>query len=104
MPILEPYIAAGDVNVLPSYLPVPDVRAKGFGTIVANSYLIKAAEPILIDTGIPVVKEDFLKSLWGLIGPKDLKAVLLTHHDGDHSGALRTCWKPLHRLSSTPSS
>jgi flavorubredoxin len=88
MPILEPYIAAGDVYVLPSYLPVPDVPAPGLGTIVINSYLIRAAEPILIDAGMPVVKEDFLKALWELIDPKDLGAVLLTHDDGDHTGAL----------------
>ena len=48
MPILEPYIAAGDVYVLPSYLPVPDVPAPGLGTIVINSYLIRSAQPILI--------------------------------------------------------
>ena len=88
MPILEPYIAAKDVYVLPSYLPVPDVPAPGFGTIVVNSYLIKAAQPILIDAGMPVVKRDFLDSLWSLIDPEDLGAVLLTHDDGDHTGAL----------------
>ena len=42
MPILEPYLAADDAYVLPSYLPVPDVPAPGFGKIVVNSYLIKS--------------------------------------------------------------
>ncbi len=88
MPVLEPYIAAGDVYVLPSYLPVPDVPAPGLGTIVINSYLIRSAQPILIDAGMPVVKEDFLKALWELVDPKDLGAILLTHDDGDHTGAL----------------
>ena len=71
-----------------TYLPVPDVPAPGLGTIVVNSYLIRAAQPILIDAGMPVVKEDFLKALWELIDPKDLGAILLTHDDGDHTGAL----------------
>ena len=83
MLILEPYIAADDVWVLPSYLPAP-----GLGSLVVNSYLIKSSDPILIDTGMPVVKEEFLSALWSLIDPKDLKWVLLTHDDAGHSGAL----------------
>ena len=34
MPMLTPYRATNDTYVLPSYLPVPDVPAPGFGTIV----------------------------------------------------------------------
>ena len=88
MQVLEPYIAADDVWVLPSYLPVPDVPIPGRGRIVINSYLIKSSEPILIDTGMPVAREEFLSALWSLIDSKDLKWVLLTHDDADHSGAL----------------
>ena len=88
MPILPPYKATNDTHVLPSYLPVPDVPAPGFGTIVVNSYLIMAQEPILVDTGMPVVKEAFLESLWPLIDPQDLRWIFLTHDDGDHTGAL----------------
>ena len=67
---------------------MPDVPALGLGTIVINSYLIKSAQPILIYAGIPGVKENFLKALWELIDPKDLGAILLTHDDADHIGAL----------------
>lgn len=88
MPILPPYKATDDTWVLPSYLPVPDVPAPGFGTIVVNSYLIMAQEPILVDAGMPVVKEAFLESLWSLIEPQDLRWIFLTHDDGDHTGAL----------------
>ena len=88
MPILPPYKAADDVYVLPSYLRVPDLPCPGFGLLVVNSYLIKAREPILIDTGMPIVKEEFLETLWSLIDPKDLNWILLTHDDGDHTGAL----------------
>ena len=87
MPMLEPYVASGDIYVLPSYLPVPDVPVPGFGNIVINSYLIRSQEPILIDAGMPVVKEEFLRTLWSLIDPQDLRWVFLTHDDGDHTGA-----------------
>lgn len=88
MPILPPYKAGDDVYVLPSYLRVPDVGAPGFGLLVVNSYLIKASEPILIDTGMPIVRQEFLDTLWSLIDPQDLHWILLTHDDGDHTGAL----------------
>ena len=88
MPILPPYKATDDTYVLPSYLPVPDVPAPGFGTIVVNSYVIQAREPVLVDAGMPVVKEAFLQSLWSLIDPRDLRWIFLTHDDGDHTGAL----------------
>ena len=88
MPGLPPYKASDDVYVLPSYLRIPDVPVPGFGLLVVNSYLIKAKEPILIDCGMPIVKEEFLETLWSLIDPQDLNWILLTHDDGDHTGAL----------------
>jgi len=88
MPMLTPYRATADTYVIPSYLPVPDVPVPGFGIIVINSFLIQAREPVLIDTGMPVVREEFLKTLWSLIDPQDLRWIFLTHDDGDHAGNL----------------
>ena len=88
MPMLPTYLAKDDTYVLPSFLPVPDVPAPGFGKLMVNSYLIKAKEPILIDAGMPIVKEDFLKALWSLVDPEDLKWIFLSHDDGDHTGAM----------------
>ena len=62
--------------------------APGFGILLINSYLIKSQQPVLIDTGMPVVKDEFLESLWSLIDPQDLRWIFLTHDDGDHTGAI----------------
>ena len=64
-------------------MPVP-----GFGLLVVNSYLIKSQQPILVDSGMPIVKDEFLESLWSLIDPQDLRWIFLTHDDGDHTGAI----------------
>ena len=88
MPMLPTYLAKDDTYVLPSFLPVPDVPAPGFGKLMVNSYLIKAKEPLLIHAGMPIVKEDFLKALWSLVDPEDLKWIFLSHDDGDHTGAM----------------
>ena len=75
--------AAPDTWVLPSYVPVP-----GLGLIVVNSYLIESREPVLVDTGMPVVRQGFLEHLWSLIEPSKLRWILLTHDDIDHTGSL----------------
>ena len=58
MPMLPTYLAKDDTYVLPSFLPVPDVPAPGFGKLMVNSYLIKAKEPLLIDAGMPIGRVD----------------------------------------------
>lgn len=83
MPMLKPYRATADTYVIPSYLPVP-----GLGKIAINSYLIQAREPILVNAGMPVVRQEFLETLWSLIDTQDLRWVFLTHDDGDHTGGL----------------
>jgi flavorubredoxin len=83
MPSLTPYRASADTWVLPSYLEVP-----GIGLIIVNSYLIESEEPVVVDTGMPVVRQEFLETLWSLIDPQDVRWVILTHDDADHSGNL----------------
>ena len=51
------------------------------------SYLIKDKETILIDTGNPGKVKNILKEIESLnIKPKNIKHILLTHHDVDHIG------------------
>jgi flavorubredoxin len=83
LPALQPYRASPDTWVLPAYLPVPSI-----GLIVVNSYLIEAAEPVLIDTGMPIVRQEFLEALGTLIDPASIRWVCLTHDDVDHTGSL----------------
>jgi Zn-dependent hydrolases, including glyoxylases len=51
------------------------------------SYLINDKETILIDTGRPRKVKNILKEIESLnIKPKNIKHILLTHHDIDHIG------------------
>jgi len=51
------------------------------------SYLIKDKETILIDTGRPGKVKNILKEIESLnIKPKNIKHILLTHHDADRIG------------------
>ena len=80
----KPYKAMSDVEVLSAHFPVP-----GAGFLPVNSFVIKAKEPVLIDTGMGVDSDEFMKALESVIDPQDLKWVWLTHDDADHTGNLQ---------------
>lgn len=80
----ETYQAGADVHVLPSYLPIP-----GYGVLPVNAFLLRAAEPVLVDTGMPVDRGSFLAALGSLIDLGDIRWLWLTHADPDHLGSLR---------------
>lgn len=77
------YSAGPDIHVLPSALPIP-----GLGDQAVNAFLVRSDQPFLVDTGMPVDREGFLESLWSLIDPAELRWVVVTHDDRDHTGAL----------------
>ncbi len=75
--------------------PAPDVTSlsyateiPGLGFLPINAFVIHAAEPMLIDTGAPQSRTEFLDALWSVVEPADLRWVYLTHPDRDHTGAL----------------
>lgn len=72
-----------DITVLHDTAEVP-----GLGFLPVNCFLLRAAQPVLVDTGLPSSKEQFLQELWSLVDPADLRWIWLTHPDRDHTGAL----------------
>ncbi|MEJ2182267.1 MAG: MBL fold metallo-hydrolase [Nitrospirota bacterium] len=87
--MFEPYRATPDIDVLPAYFPVP-----GFGVLPVNSFVLRAAEPVLVDSGMGVLGDAFMEKLSSVIDPGDLKWLWLTHTDQDHVGSL---WQVLKR-------
>ena len=78
------YQVMPDIWVLPSHFPIP-----GMGFLAVNAFVIKGEEPVLVDTGMGVEPEEFMKALESIIDPQDLRWVWLTHDDADHTGNLR---------------
>jgi flavorubredoxin len=74
---------SGNWSVLPGWLPVP-----GLGVLPVNAFLLKGAEPMLVDTGLAAVSDGFLKTLAAEIDPEDLRLIWLSHTDPDHIGNL----------------
>jgi flavorubredoxin len=80
----KPYQATPDIEVLPAHFPIP-----GAGFLPVNAFVIKAQEPVLVDTGMGIESDEFLKALGSVIDPQDLRWVWLTHDDADHTGSLQ---------------
>jgi len=69
---------------LESYAELP-----GLGLLPVNAYLLQAREPVLVDTGMAVLRDEFMQALRSLIDPTTLRWIWITHADADHIGGLR---------------
>ncbi len=53
-----------------------------------NSMVIRSAEPIVVDTGMPENREQFLADVFSIVEPEDIRWVFISHDDIDHTGNL----------------
>ena len=77
------FSVAEGVFVIPSQFSVP-----GLGIVPVNTFVIKAKEPVLVDTGLRGESDSFMERWRSLVDPEDLKWVWLTHTDQDHIGSI----------------
>lgn len=70
-------------SALPAWLPVP-----GMGALAVNAFVLKGAEPMLVDTGLAALRDPFLAALASEIDLDDLRWIWLSHTDADHIGNL----------------
>jgi len=80
----KPYQVMADIEVFPAHFPIP-----GAGFLAINAFVIKAKEPVLVDTGMGIDSEAFMRALESVIDPRELKWIWLTHDDADHTGNLQ---------------
>ena len=79
----SPIQVADETFVIPAQLPIP-----GVGNLYVNASVIRGREPVLVDTGAPIFRTDFLEAAFSLVDPEDVRWIFLTHDDRDHSGNL----------------
>lgn len=80
---MHSYRIRKDVSVLGDHLEVP-----GLGFLPVNAFVIHAAQPVVVDSGLGLHDRDFLGCLAEVIDPADVRWVWLTHPDRDHTGGL----------------
>lgn len=81
--MFEPREIAPDTICLPSYAPVP-----GYGILPVNAFVVRAAAPVLVDTGLGALQGPFMAALEQVIDPADLRWIWISHTDADHLGNL----------------
>lgn len=75
----------GDVHAIRDRLDIP-----GMGSLPVNAFVIRAEEPVLVDTGLPGSQATFVDAVRSVIDLRELSWIWLTHPDRDHLGALDT--------------
>jgi len=81
--MLKQVAVGSDVTVISCPLPVP-----GQGILPLNPMLLRAKEPMLVDTGAPIHRAEYLDAVRSLIDPKDVRWIFISHDDRDHTGNL----------------
>ncbi len=56
--------------------------------VYINSMVILGKEPVIVDTGTPANRERWLKDVFALVEPNDVRWIFLSHDDVDHTGNL----------------
>src|SRR5690606_36393950 len=59
-----------------------------------NAMVIRSAEPVVVDTGMPENRATFLADVFSIVDPQDIRWVFLTHDDVDHTGNLEALVAP----------
>ena len=78
-----PQRIAADTYLIPSLLPAEP------GTFVyLNSMVILGEQPVIVDTGAPLFREQWMESVTSLVDPADVRWIFVSHDDGDHVGNL----------------
>jgi flavorubredoxin len=81
VPVAEPYRIADDTFLIPNLVPAEP------GTFVSvHTLVILAKEPIVVDTGAPLHRDQWLANVSAVVDPTDVRWVFLSHDDGDHLG------------------
>jgi flavorubredoxin len=56
--------------------------------IYLNSMVILGEEPVIVDTGTPANRTQWLKDVFTLVEPEDVRWIFISHEDVDHTGNL----------------
>ena len=80
-PVAKPQLIAPDTYLIPNLVPAEP------GTYVfVSSLVILAEEPIVVATGAPLHREQWLRNVSSVVDLDDVRWVFLSHDDGDHLG------------------
>lgn len=77
-------------EVAPDTFVIQATQGEGLAPVAVhlNSMVIRGPEPIIVDTGMPTMRDRYLEDMWSLVDPEDVRWVFISHDDVDHVGNL----------------
>jgi flavorubredoxin len=77
------------IRIAPETWLIPNLAPAGDGLYLpANSMVIRGRQPVIVDTGAPVHRTQWLEKVFSVVEPEDVRWIFLSHDDGDHTGGL----------------
>jgi flavorubredoxin len=75
-------------RVAPETFLLHDHHGEGIAPVIValNTMVIRAKEPVVIDTGMAENREQYLNDVFSLVDPEDIRWVFISHDDVDHTG------------------
>jgi flavorubredoxin len=75
-------------RVAPDTFLIHDHQGEGEAPVSVglNSLVIRAAEPVVVDTGMAENREQYLADVFSVVEPTDIRWVFISHDDVDHTG------------------
>jgi len=74
---------ADDTWLIPTFAAEPSGAFFG-----AHSLVIRGEQPVIVDTGCSLVREEWLDKTFSIVDPVDVRWVFISHDDHDHIGNL----------------
>jgi flavorubredoxin len=77
-------------RIAPETFLIHDHQGEGTApvSVALNTMVIRAAEPVVVDTGMMENREQYLEDVFSLVEPEDIRWVFISHDDVDHTGNL----------------
>ena len=75
-------------EIAPDTFLVHDHQGEGTApvSVALNTMVIRAAEPVVVDTGVEENRSQYLADVFSLVEPEDVRWVFISHDDVDHTG------------------
>ena len=89
-PAPQPTVRHQPVEIAPDTFVIQATHGEGVAPLAVhlNAMLIRGEQPVVVDTGAPVNREQYLEDLFSLVEPEDVRWVFISHDDADHYGNL----------------
>ena len=77
-------------QIAPDTFVIHDHHGEGHApvSVALNTMVIRAAEPVVVDTGIVENRDQYLADVFSIVEPEDIRWVFISHDDVDHTGNL----------------